>query len=95
MKANHVPGPWIDQPGTTTGRIVIAPDQPKVRKNIAACGGPNRDANARLIAAAPDLLAALQAYVTAYDAGTGTIHVNDQIRAAIAKALPTSEEAGA
>ncbi len=45
--------------------------------------------------AAADLLAACQAYVAAYDAGTGTIHVNDQIRAAIAKALPTSEEAGA
>lgn len=44
------------------------------------------EANARLIAAAPDLLAACQAYVKAYDETTGTIHVNGKMRAAIAKA---------
>lgn len=44
--------------------------------------------------AAADLLAACQAYVAAYDAGTGTIHVNDQIRAAIAKALPAAQGDG-
>jgi len=31
----------------------------------------------------------LEAYVAAYDAGTGTIHINKQVRAAIAKARNT------
>ena len=44
------------------------------------------EANARLIAAAPDLLEACEAYVRAYEDVTGTIHVNDRVRAAIAKA---------
>lgn len=45
-----------------------------------------RRANSCLISAAPDLLEACLAYVEAYDAGTGTVHVNKQMRAAIAKA---------
>lgn len=49
------PGPWEAAPGTVTGQVVIAPGEPKVRRNVAACGGPNREANARLIAAAPDM----------------------------------------
>lgn len=60
MSGGHTPGEWASAEGTTTGRIVIAPGEPKVRRNVAACGGPNREANARLIAAAPDLLEALE-----------------------------------
>lgn len=47
----------------------------------------------RIRDAAPVMLEALQAYVDAYDNATGTIHVNDKIRAAIAKAL--GQEGGA
>lgn len=56
MSGQHTPGPWQAIEGATTGRLVIAPEQPKVRRNVAAVGGRNRDANADLIAAAPDLL---------------------------------------
>ncbi|MEH3121139.1 MAG: hypothetical protein PGN16_04030 [Sphingomonas phyllosphaerae] len=66
--SDATPGPWIDSDGTTTGRVVTAPGQPKVRRNVAVCGGPNRVANARLIAAAPDLLEAVAAFI-AYDEG--------------------------
>lgn len=95
MKATHVPGPWTDHPGTTTGRIVVAPDQPKVRRNIAACGGPNRDANARLIAAAPDMAKRLQQALDMLETFDGTEATCACIRKTLAKALPTSEEAGA
>ena len=44
------------------------------------------EANARLIAAAPDLMAACEAYIAAYDGATGTVYVVDQIRSAITKA---------
>ncbi len=94
MSAQHTPGPWIDQPGTTSGRVVIAPEQGKVKRNVASCGGPNRDANARLIAAAPDLLAALIAMRERwelYSGGIGHAGQTDdrlmrQADAAIAKA---------
>lgn len=81
------PGPWLDGEGNTTGRVVTAPEQPKVRRNVAACGGPNRDGNARLIAAAPDLYEAL---VVAADLCVGTFAENGgphkQMLAALAKA---------
>ena len=97
----HTPPPWEDRPGTTTGRIVIAPTQPKVRVMVASCGGPNRDANARLIAAAPELLehaeldvAELEYYINnpsawdSFDEGMSELlrKVVTRAKAAIAKA---------
>ncbi len=67
MSAQHTPGPWLAVDGSTTGRAVIAPEQPKVRRNVAAVGGQNREANARLIAAAPDLFNALAAALDEID----------------------------
>ena len=58
------------------GRVVLF----RMRRN----GTPT--ARAMLNAAAADLLSACQAYASAYDEATGTIHVNAQIRAAIARA---------
>ena len=56
MKAQHTPGPWQydrDAGAIITQGITIA--------RIAACSGyGEHDDNARLIAAAPDLLAALR-----------------------------------
>lgn len=41
--------------GTTTGRIVVAPNTTKAKRRIAALGGPDREANAAYIAAcSPD-----------------------------------------
>lgn len=85
------PGPWFDAEGTTTGRIVTAPFQPKVRRSVAACGGQRRDANARLIAAAPEMVEALDACQT-YFANISGMTVEDAqdalttVRAALAKA---------
>lgn len=54
------PGPWEAGEGATTGCAVFA-SQPRTKRhrNVAAVGGPDREANARLIAAAPELYAAL------------------------------------
>lgn len=58
-------GPWADEVGTTSGRVVVSPTAPKVRRNVASVGGQARDANARFIAFArnnaPALLATIQA----------------------------------
>jgi hypothetical protein len=53
----HTPGPWKSK-----NTVVFDPqgDTPEGHWQLAACQGPNGTANARLIAAAPDLLAALE-----------------------------------
>eukprot|EP00913_Durusdinium_trenchii_P008084 g7581.t1 len=52
LAAGPTPGPWHSAEGTATGRSVIAPQQPKVRLNVAHVGGAQkRDANADFIAA--------------------------------------------
>lgn len=53
------PGPWVDQAGSTSGRAIVSPEAPKVRRNVAAIGGDRRDANAALIVAAINHLPAL------------------------------------
>lgn len=60
MSKGPTKGPWTVADGTTSGKVVLALDEPKVRRNVAACGGPNRSGNAALIAAAPELLAVAQ-----------------------------------
>jgi len=52
-------GPWKAVTGTSTGMAVIAPNEPKVRKNVCGVGGQNRIFNAYLISAAPELYEAL------------------------------------
>jgi hypothetical protein len=60
---SHTPGPWNAsgwEPGGERGPwAVFAPGAEPGRKQPAECYGPDREANARLIAAAPDLLNAL------------------------------------
>ena len=64
VSAAHTPGPWTAGPSSTgmTGRVIWSPEGVVVGD---VCGtrldelrGENRMANARLIAAAPDLYAA-------------------------------------
>ena len=57
--------PWEVIDGNTHGSEIIAPAQPSVRRNVAKCGGPNRESNARRIARLPELEAA---YIEAVDA---------------------------
>lgn len=62
-RTKHTPGPWIeskhfDKNEDVILQIVQIDDQSKV---IATCDSPYDDANARLIAAAPEMLEALKA----------------------------------
>lgn len=66
MSAKHTPGPWAVD--VMPGEVVVY--EAVTLKNIDICkmGGNNNDgANARLIAAAPDMLAALQASIALAD----------------------------
>lgn len=62
--SNHTPGPWRierQNPSPTTGEWMIAGSAPGYLAEIRDCGSGDPSANARLIAAAPDLLEALEA----------------------------------
>ncbi len=60
MKNTHTPGPWTIS--GTHHSIGIAPDDGKSDGLASVFGcGPQAEANARLIAAAPELLSALEA----------------------------------
>ena len=97
---SHTPGPWkwdgnvCDyDPEQEAPWLVLDPDSsttdPILRGEIH-CGNP---ANARLIAAAPDLLKALQAMLThmGMDEDEWNKPTFDQARAAIAKATGEQE----
>lgn len=110
MAREHMPGPWthhvrdVSRDGRGTGGYVIrAPDGKCAPWNVAAtvssCGHPDREAaNARLIAAAPELLEALNdteahlaQYVAEFAASAGeppqrSSALLAKVRAAIAKA---------
>ncbi len=93
----HTPGPWRverQNPSPTTGEWMIAGTKPGYLAEVRDCGSGDVQANARLIAAAPDLLAALQALVAELD-GPGKPYSSDSYapphfietaKAAIAKA---------
>lgn len=81
---NHTPGPWIAQPDKDSLGGWAIGVKGKAIDEIAVCD----ERNARLIAAAPDLLAALQEVVDAADAdGWNQLDATlKKQRAAIAKA---------
>jgi hypothetical protein len=98
-KATHTPGPWMIRPfrgGFIRDSISICGTS--IQEITALSAPPDRfheqAANARLIAAAPELLALAQAVIATYNAET-TDSVLDflplvkQARAAIAKATGT------
>lgn len=87
------PGPWSVEDGNTTGKKVVADKSTKAKKNISHCGGPDRDSNARLIAAAPDMYDALWETIELSDRNLTEAgrtpecqRVYDIVRAALAKA---------
>lgn len=60
----HTPAPWRVErgnPSPTTGEWMIAGGIPGYLAEVRDCGSGDVSANARLIAAAPDLLEALKA----------------------------------
>lgn len=89
---NHTPGPWVAQKYKDDWYDVSQEAKPEHHE---ICMAAHTEADARLIAAAPELLEALQAFLRAPHIGSGgpgssTIVVQDfnlrAARAAIAKA---------
>lgn len=87
MSTKHTPGPWrrVDcyiyggPPGTGSHVADASPFGPMADAGVA-------DANARLIAAAPDLLAALEALMHTTEDDLHYLDVCQRARAAIRKA---------
>lgn len=94
--SKHTPGPWryVRTNGSqTTGERLISGARPGYLAEIRDCGSGDVVANARLIAAAPDMLAALRAVLKECGPldsdpdAPGTLNAIGRIaRAAIAKA---------
>ena len=90
----HTPGPWTITvyPPDDYGAEDLCAYIDGNRKHVAHCMPPDgtstelRDANARLISAAPELLEALQLLLEQDDNGEDEIWVRNKARAAIAKA---------
>lgn len=95
MGTKHTPGPWRyckENGSPTTGQHMIAGGKPGYLAEVRDCGSGDVEANARLIAAAPELLEALEFLVGCVSHG----YTNDDAkaisnaRAAIAKATGAS-----
>ena len=83
----HTPGPWM--PHHDKGRLYVETHRDDVICMVArGLGTPEDQANARLIASAPDLLEALRNLADLYDTDEGCRSLPEYIaaRAAIAKA---------
>ena len=91
MSNGHTPGPWrMDHDGSNW--MVVTDDYPEMVDVWGFNGMPAVEvvANVRLIAAAPDLLEALEALTANYaDVEPGGSKNVDKARAAIAKARGT------
>ena len=93
MSAKHTPGPWrLDNRGTTY--IVDKPGDGYITRDICRMDSStmsafHQEGNARLIAAAPDLLDALQQWAHAVEIGDEVELINASAArdAAIAKAI--------
>jgi len=85
--SEHTPGPWrINDHSRDEGCFYIEADHAGVASVFA--DEPAAGANARLISAAPDLLAALEHMVALFNSGAWS-HANiKDARAALAKANP-------
>jgi hypothetical protein len=96
METKHTPGPWEAWDGSLDGFDgewdVAGPDQCSIASMSSTTKDAkyprNKEANAKLIAAAPDLLYACERAVYMVDACPfeGSLTVAEQMRAAIAKA---------
>ena len=99
--SKHTPGNWVAKPIDSADWIDLVTDDPETCGDsahslpFASCRHFNQEANARLIAAAPELLEALEYVVDAWIDGNGSewnqSDAAAKARAAIAKA--TGEEA--
>ena len=78
--SKHTPGPWTaatieGDDYTFVEPTDNSPDNDNANYVIARCSGPDRVENALLIAAAPDLLAAIETFCAKYGSGAPVEHV--------------------
>lgn len=95
MKAKHTPGPWSVKKHFSewligNGRYLIA-ETAGSPAYLGRASAERDAANARLLAAAPELLEALNAVEGAYQCGADLNTVMDQVKSAIAKANGESQ----
>lgn len=87
----HTPGPWVAE-YVGCEKAVLIGDADRVlafAKMVQFDGTPDAEtqaANARLIAAAPELLTTLKAFLAEADAGHVSVEADRNARAAIARA---------
>ena len=92
--SDHTPGPW-KWDGHLEQAIITADSGEEVLWGCGCCDSPRLlcEADARLIAAAPELLEALENLLKVHEGEGGTqCHAGDIARAAIAKAKGESEQ---
>lgn len=90
----HTPGPWKLYPDDENGQAVVGGQHTEIATCWHHCLGSiekQMRANARLIAAAPDLLNALENLTIAIGMGWDLDGVVDQAAAAIAKATGAAQ----
>jgi len=87
---NHTPGPWFSPDRLHGTRYVEARIDRGMLQEVAACGPTEKpeqqEANARLIAAAPELLETLKNMLDVWEHGGLKPYPIAKARAAIAKA---------
>lgn len=93
MGASHTPGPWasVQSNGVKNG-VIAVDDDANDQFYIGKMSGPDAEANARLIATAPELLEALEEAVQwdSHDSeGVPAVWL-EKARAALAKARGTA-----
>lgn len=87
MTTKHTPGPWSWSRDTMENRCDITLHSEATGYSILYCCVKPREPNARLMAAAPDLLEALElAHATLCGANMNKKIVEQKVMAAIAKA---------
>ena len=86
MTTQHTPGPWTTSSLPNGTEWTVSIDDGDMLADLTGC--PNEQANARLIAAAPDLLAALQKIDA--NAAESVEWIRRVAREAIAKATGSS-----
>lgn len=89
----HTPGPWqMRSQRIQRAATVEAPGRTPICVTTGVESKVTHEANARLIAAAPDLLAALEAVAEFWAGGDVPPELDAQMRAALAKATGGNDE---
>ncbi len=96
-KGKHTSGPLkasVSSDAIGAHWFVYASKAPEGKRLVAECFGPDAEANARLIAAAPALLEAAQRLIASIVAEEhqDTLSGVNELRAAIAQALPEGSD---